>query len=348
MTKKTGKKLSDYEQSFPVQLKLFFDQENYSQTIELYHFVPKYVLGDVENLRIEGKFLEPIKRTFESRGKEYQITLLPARIETGDGEFKDYFMGVREEIVEDALLKLAVEGRGLMLDGELGLTFTVYEIQKLLKENNHTYSYDQVINALKILATATIQITSENGQNLPDAGKTKNGKKKELLFHPLETLAFQSGDEEKTPAFVRFSPLVTDSIKEHTFRLLNYKHSMRHSSFISRQIYRRMSHHFTQADITKPYTIMLSSIIRDFGLTLQSRLKNNLKNVEDALKEMVENDSILSYKIEKVYDSKRSNKLVDAYLKLTPSLRFSSDSKKFNARTRDNLLKLAAAGEDQG
>lgn len=42
----SAKRLEDYEQSFPVQLQLFQylqpDEKRYSNTIELYDFMPKY------------------------------------------------------------------------------------------------------------------------------------------------------------------------------------------------------------------------------------------------------------------------------------------------------------------
>jgi len=348
LVEKPDKKFEEYKQTFPIQLSLFtlFDKafDNFSHTIELYDFVPKYVVGKVEDTRVDGRYLEPIKRSFECRGREYQLTLIPARIEVADGVFKDYFLGVREEIVEDALRKLAVEGKGAMLDDELGMCFTIYQVEQELKESGHSYSFYQVVDALKILATATIQIStpSDTEQLLPKKGKnTRSGK--DLFFHPLETLAFDN-DVQKTPTFVRFSPLVTKSIREHSFRMCNYKQCMKHSSFVARQLYKRMSHHFTQADIYKPYTIMLTTIIRDFGLTLQSRLKNNLANVEESLKEMKKNDSILSYKIDKVLDSKRKNKLIDAYIHLMPSPTFSSDAKKFNAKALENRQQLEETG----
>lgn len=341
--KKVEKKFTQFKQTYPVQLTLFSlldgGDDNYSQTIEFYDFIPKYVVGNVEKHRIEGKFLEPVKRTFDVRGNSYQLTLLPARVEVSDGEFKDYFMGVREEIVEDALRKLAVEGKGVMLDDELGLAFTIYEVEKELAETGHTYSFTQIVNALKILATATIQISAESEQNLPETGKSKNGKKKELLFHPIETLVFEN-DEEKNPTFLRFSPLVTKSIREHSFRMINYKKSMQLRSFLSRGLYKRLSHNFIQADITKSFSIMLTTIIRDLGLTLQSRLKNNLENVEDALKELRQTDLILAYKIEKVYDVKKKNKLIDAKISITPSFAFSGDAMRANSRTKQNKEKL--------
>ncbi len=52
-TKEEVKKFLEYNQSKPFQLSLFDLLENekeFSHTIELYNFMPKYVWGKVENL----------------------------------------------------------------------------------------------------------------------------------------------------------------------------------------------------------------------------------------------------------------------------------------------------------
>ena len=40
-----------------------------------------------------------------------------------------------------------------------------------------------------------------------------------------------------------------------------------------------MSHRHTQASITNSYDILLSTVIRDFGLTRYRELRNNLRDV---------------------------------------------------------------------
>ncbi len=72
------KNFDDYEQSYPRQLALFEyvqpKEKNYSNTVELYDFMPKYHWGKTE--RINGKFLESLEREFECRGVKYKIELL--------------------------------------------------------------------------------------------------------------------------------------------------------------------------------------------------------------------------------------------------------------------------------
>lgn len=116
----------DYQQSKPFQLSLFnlFENEKeFSHTIELYDFMPKFVRGKVE--RVAGVFLHSIEREFECRGKKYLLTVIPASIKDANGKEKYYYPAKREEIVEDALRKIMAEGNGIFLDGEAGVSFTI-------------------------------------------------------------------------------------------------------------------------------------------------------------------------------------------------------------------------------
>ena len=71
----TAKKIEEFEQSYPVQLQLFeflqMEENRYSNTVELYDFMPKYHWGKTE--RINGKFLETLEREFECKGIKYKI-----------------------------------------------------------------------------------------------------------------------------------------------------------------------------------------------------------------------------------------------------------------------------------
>ncbi len=100
---------------------------------------------------------------------------------------------------------------------------------------------------------------------------------------------------------------------------------MGYQNVISRQLHKRMSHHFTQASFAQPFTILLSTVIRDFGLTAYEKISHNLRDVESALKEMVEKNVLLQYKLEKIIDQKRRNKIADVRLVLFPHPNFVSE-----------------------
>jgi len=315
------KEFEQLDKSKPLQLMLFEldpKDNDYSQTIELYDFIPKFNWG--KSKRIEGEFLRTIKREFECRGKHYHLTLMPARIEDGKDGSKEYFPSQREELVEDALRKMMTEGQSLMLDGEAGISFTLYQLQKELSENGHTYSYDELKDAIRVLNGTDMILKDEDGVT-------------EAAFSPIESYGF-AGEGKETKTFVRFSPLVTKSIKTGTFRMINYDKAMSLKSVIARQLHKRMSHHYIQASLTNPYEILLTTIIRDFGLTLQRRIQYNLDEVEIALGILQEKNIVINFKIDKVFDLKPRRKLVDAKISLRPHPGFIDDIIKANAHAK--------------
>lgn len=322
-------KIDDYKKSKPDQLELFElmnpSEKDYSNTIELYDFIPKYVWGRVE--RIQEKFLEPIEREFACRGQNYRVRIAPARIKDPDGVSRDYFPGKREELVEDALRKIATAGHGIFLDNEAGVTFTLYQLQQELKRTGHSYSITQIKEALMVCVGTNLQLTDTSGQDV-------------LASSIFDTIGLQTredweGQGEKTKAFVRFNAMVTISIRQRTFRQFNYEISMSYQNVISRQLHKRMSHHFIQAGFSNPFTIHLSTVIRDFGLTAYDKISHNLRDVEIALKEMVESNVLFNYEVTKLYDEKRRNKIADVKLVLFPHPNFVSEVISANRKQKE-------------
>ena len=300
------------------------EDQKFSNTIELYDFIPKYHWGKVK--RIDGEFLRTLSREFECRGKTYKVKIDPAKITSSDGSSRDYFPSKREELVEDALRKLACEGQGVFLDDAAGVTFTLYQLQKELRHNGHTYSNDQIKEALMICAKTHLTVTSDTGDTV-------------LVSSIFETLGLQTkedwiGTGKKTRAFVRFNPLVTQGIKTRQFHQFNYEKSMRYKSVIARQLHKRMSHNYRQASFVNLYRISLTTIIRDFGLTAYAKLTLNLRDCLTALDEMKENRVILDYKVDKTIDIKNRNKLLDANFTITPDPKFINDATKANTRRK--------------
>lgn len=322
------KKFLEYTHSKPLQLSLFdlFENEKeFSHTIELYDFMPKFVWGKVE--RVAGVFLHAIEREFECRGKRYILTVTPASIKDSKGKEKYFYPAKREEIVEDALRKIMADGQGIFLDGEAGVSFTIYRLQQELKNNGHTYNRQQIKDALNVLARTSLELKSENG-------------KVEFTFHPIEAIGF-SGEDEETQTFVKFSPLVTKSIKDRTFRLFNYEKVMSYKTVIARQLHKRMAHHYTQASLTDPYTILLTTIVRDFGLTRYKQIKDNLREIETAIDELKSKNVIINHKIDKVIERRPRTKVVDAKIVIQPHFEFINEVKRANARRKLELTEIS-------
>ncbi len=312
------KSFERYDHNRPVQLNLFeileVENRQYSNTVEIYDFLPKEFLGKA--MRVADTYLPRLEREFECRGTKYKMKLDPARIEEKDGTVREFYPSQREEVVEDCLRKLMVEGNGVFLDDQASVRFTLYQLQKELSDNGHTYSYTQIRESLEILTKTNIELSSETGDI-------------RLIFSPIETLGIK-GEGHETQTFVRFSPLVTNSIKERKFRLINYKKVMGYRTAIARKLHKRLSHFYIQASLTEKYSVLLSTLIRDFGLTKYKQMSKNLRDFEKAVEELKESNTILNFYKEEVKQDKPRLKIVDYKLMIQPHPEFISDVKKAN------------------
>ena len=79
-----------------------------------------------------------------------------------------------------------------------------------------------------------------------------------------------------------------------------------------------MPHFYTQASLTEKYQILLSTLIRDLGLTSYAQLRNNLSEVEKSLEEMKEKNVVLNCNIDRVFDVSPKTKLLDAKFTFQP------------------------------
>ena len=298
------------------------EQERLSNTIELWDAVPKYHINRRRQgkLRKEG-FLPTAEKNFVFRGKEMTVKIRPARI-TVDNKDKEFYPAAREELVEDALRKLACQpGRGYLDNDRSGVMFTLHQLRNELKRNGHTLSYYEVIEALEILVKTTIEIAPLNGKAM-------------YVTSPLTSLlGVSKNDLKNDPSskwYVDFSALVTEGIKLIKYRQYDYALNMSLKSQLARYLHKRMCHNYVQASMLNPYSITMQGIARDSGLLDCIRAKNNRYKLEQALDELKENEIIMYYESEEIRGKR--NALEDVQYKISPHPDFIAQVKRANKR----------------
>ncbi|HTD20916.1 MAG TPA: hypothetical protein VK667_15440 [Ktedonobacteraceae bacterium] len=132
--------------------------------------------------------------------------------------------------------------------------------------------------------------------------------------------------------YVQFNPLVTASINRLSYRQYDYLTYMAYKHRLSRWLHKRLAHNYVQASMINPYTINLSTILRDSGSYKSPRANNCTREVEAALDELQSKGVIMSFEAA----SKRGlrNKIIDVAYTVLPDLSFIAEVKKANARSK--------------
>lgn len=258
----------------------YAQEDGYSNTIELYDAIPKYVpsTSRMGVLRENGIYLKTLRRKFQHGNRSYGVEITPARISDKDGSEMEYYPSQRVELVEEALRKIACDKlSSVYLDGFAGVRFTLYELRKELSSCGHTMNYHQLVKALKIGRGAGILLTFDDGSLIEDS-----------IFSKLVITKRHEWEEHgrNSRCFVQFHPLVTQSINAITYRQFHYATFMKLKKPLSRWLFKRLSHVYRQASYKEPYHIAHSTIVRDSGCVHARRTRDQISDVCEALDEL--------------------------------------------------------------
>jgi hypothetical protein len=277
-------KLVTLKRSSPEQLSLFQTflpaEDKYSNTIELYDAIPKYYPAKhMHDMRVNDTFLPHMEREFEHKGSAYKLTISPGRVIYKDGTAREFYPSFREELVEEALRKIACDRlNGVFLNGQAGVQFTLYEVKKELKTRGHTIDIPDLIESLKICNLASLSLKDHTGAALIQSP-----------IFPVLLVASRADwikNPKQTRCYVQFHPLVTACINHISYRQYDYLTYMAYKHRLARWLHKRLAHNYVQASMMHPYSINLSTILRDSGAYSSPRGNNRLREVETALDEL--------------------------------------------------------------
>jgi len=115
------------------------ERRRLSNTFELWDSVPRYAVSrqQMDKLRKAKGFLYLRQVEFHYRGKPMTAVIQAARVlDKKTAVSKDYYPSANEELVEDALRKLAADQRNAFFDRanfRSGVVFTLYMLREELK-----------------------------------------------------------------------------------------------------------------------------------------------------------------------------------------------------------------------
>jgi hypothetical protein len=304
------------------------DQGDHSNLIELWDAVPKFHINKRKQnaLRNADGFLPTYNYNFVHRGRSFDVKISPARIETSKGD-KEYYPGTREELVEDALRKIAcAKDHAYLKESRSGVTFSLYRLRQELAETGHTFSFQELQESLEIMNSCSIGI-----QSIVDDEHRMTLRTSILPNLISVTRESHKDNWARSKWYADFASLVTESIHNNTFRQYNYKQMMTFPSQLERWLYKRLAHNYVQASLDNKYNIKLSSIQRDSGLLLLKQIRHQMRKLNDVLETMIKKKILISYEIDPV---KEKRKLLDVHYALQPHPEFINEIKASNLRTK--------------
>jgi hypothetical protein len=310
------------------------ERDRLSNTIELWDSIPKYSISQqaMNQVRTKEGFLPRFEKTFVYKKREYKVRVTPAIIDADGGAEKAYYPSANEELVEDALRKIAAEQyKGFFdkLGYKSGVIFSLNLLRKELRKRGHTRSYQEIIRSLNILAGSHIEILLSDGK----------GFAKTSYLPSLAAVSRSLWTEDPDARWVaHFHPLVTQSIDMLSYRQYNYHLMMSHSTQLARWLHKILSHNYVNASYTVPYKVSLSSIRRDSGLLECKRVNDDVRKLENALQELVDHKVLFHFSREDRRGAR--NRILDIDYSLTPHTDFVREVKAANKRQQAGRVPL--------
>lgn len=306
-----------------------FERDQLSNTIDLWDSIPRYAVSRqaMSKARTEQGFLDLLELKFNYRGTSFKAVIQPARIRDEAGTAQDYYPSANEELIEDALRKIAADQNHGYFDKpncHSGVVFSLYMLRHELKKRGHARSYQEIIKSLRILSGSLIEIHSDDGQNMEAFTRTNY----------LPALAAVSRrklkDDPKAQWIAQFHPLVTQSIDALTYRQFNYHRMMAHSTQLARWLHKQLCLKFTFASLTSTFEIRYSTIKRDSALINYTRERDGVDALDKAMTELRNQSVLLNVSKQEITGSR--GKIEDVTYILTPAMGFVREIKAANKR----------------
>jgi len=313
------------------------ERNQLSNTVELWDSIPKYAISQqaMNKMRTKEGLLPRLERTFIYKQHEYKFRITAAIVDGEDGIVKAYYPSANEELIEDALRKIAAEQERGFFDKaafKSGAVFSLNLLRKELKRRGHTRSYQEITRSLQILAGSNIEILLTDG----------TGFAKTSYLPTLAAVSRTKINEDPDARWVaHFHPLVTQSIDTLSYRQYNYHLMMSHSTQLARWIHKCLAHNYINASLMTKYHILLSAVRRDSNLLEYKRTNDVVRKLEAALTELIDHKVIIAFEKEEQRGSR--NRIIDIKYALLPHPSFVKDVKVANKRQQEARTTLAAA-----
>ena len=312
-----------------------------SNALDFWDSIPRYSLSQqaMSKLRDERGFLNNLELNFRYRGCAMHVSIQAALIKDSDGVTRAYYPSGTEELIEEALRKLAADKWNGNFDAKkeaYGVYFTIYELREELYKRGHGRTFEEIFKSLQILSGSLMILSG-------DLPRSNNRAIARSNFFPL-LVGVTKQDLSVDPSakwYVQFHPLASEDITTLRFRQFNYDRLMRGSGSLTRWLIRLITLKFTQASQLVTWETRYTTIKTDSSLLEGfARKRAAQKYLRDCFQELVELELLTAYTTEEILGPR--GKVTDIIFKLTPHQKFAAEARAANKRLLDAEKALSA------
>jgi hypothetical protein len=316
------------------------ERDRYSNVFELWDAAPKYLTQHQQKDQAAIQNLKYLERFFEWRGKSFRILVTPALLVGKDGQSVKRFPGAREELVEDALRKIAVLQHHGFVEADrdstiLGVRFSLSTLRQELARHGHAIRYDSLYESLLILSGCHVEVTPADRRFAVQRSPI------------LPTLSGRTHEEwcsdPRSRWLAHFHPMVSRGLSTIDYRQYDYQATMSYRRALTRWVHKRLAVIYSNAGMLQPHSFLLSTIVDNSGLIHRPNVRHRARDLDDALKEMQHSayPVIRTYQGNTVWEGRR---LVDVQFTIWPTAEFVKQVIAANRRQGD----ARRAGEPNG
>jgi len=253
--------------------------DDMSNTLKFWDALPKYHIPREQQAKLADSSgrLPTFKRNFSFGDDTYTIEIQPAQVERNGG-LVDVYPAETEELIEDVLRKFLADQNAGYFDETTRtacIYFTLDRVRKELRQRGKTRSYQEIVEALEILASCVLTIR-----------KGAKAMSKDVIVSVTGVSRDEYLADPRSRWVATFHQFIMHSIAGLDYRQMNYGLLMELRAPLTRYLYRRLCANYTYAEVTKPYHFLYSTLRDETEYFRGSRPRDHVKRIDASLEDL--------------------------------------------------------------
>lgn len=295
--------------------------ESKMNIVALYDLAPKFTYRNIRGRERASGEERIIEKEFMHGDRRFVVVIKPAILKAQTGEVVYKFPSSREKFVEYAIRRLSSQ-RDRMVplgDNNIRFFFSIEEVKNELARINHSYSYNEIREAIVVLNETKLTIMDDE---LP--------RKNVFSSSIFPSIGIRGRDSDES-TFVDFNSMIVESIKRIGFQQVDYDILTQVRDHIGQWLVKKI-YIDNMRRVSTTYNTSYMSVVSSGGIPEHSSKSRTVAALDEAIAEL-QTMGLLAF-FEKNRIVKKNGAIIDVFYEMRLSESFLSKIKKM----RESLL----------